>query len=50
MPITRRGFIESAVVASLATGVDASNGNSKNDIQDAARADGSRAGKRPIMI
>jgi N4-(beta-N-acetylglucosaminyl)-L-asparaginase len=52
MPITRRGFIESAVVASLATGVDASNGNSKDkdNIQDAARADGSRPAKRPIMI
>ena len=52
MPITRRGFIESAVVASLATGVDASNGNSKDKdkIQDAARADGSRPVKRPIML
>jgi N4-(beta-N-acetylglucosaminyl)-L-asparaginase len=50
MPITRRGFIESAVVASLATGVDPSNGNSKNNTQDAARADGSHPAKRPIMI
>jgi N4-(beta-N-acetylglucosaminyl)-L-asparaginase len=56
MSITRRGFIESAVVASLATGVTASNGNSKDkdkdkdNAQDAARADGSRPAKRPIMI
>jgi N4-(beta-N-acetylglucosaminyl)-L-asparaginase len=50
MSITRRGFIESAVVASLATGVSASNGNSKDTTQDAARADAARAAKRPIMI
>ncbi|MFZ3342282.1 MAG: N(4)-(beta-N-acetylglucosaminyl)-L-asparaginase [Terriglobales bacterium] len=52
MSITRRGFIESAVVASLATSVNASNGsgNSKDSTQDAARADGSRPAKRPIMI
>src|SRR3984893_2090012 len=52
MPITRRGFIESAVVASHATGVAASNGNSKDKdkIQDAARADGSHPVKRPIML
>src|SRR5277367_6458920 len=50
MSITRRGFIESAVVASLATGVNASNGNSKDNTQDSARAYGSRPAKRPIMI
>ena len=50
MSITRRRFIESAVVASLATGVSASNGNSKDTTQDAARADAARAAKRPIMI
>ena len=46
MSITRRGFIESAVVASLATGVNASNAIAK----EAAQADGSRPAKRPIMI
>ncbi len=52
MPITRRGFIESAVVASLATGVKASNGNSNDNgnAQEAAKADASRPAKRPIII
>src|SRR6202140_1540859 len=48
MSITRRGFIESAVVASLATGVNASNGNGK--AQETGKADGSRPAKRPILI
>jgi N4-(beta-N-acetylglucosaminyl)-L-asparaginase len=46
MPISRRGFIESAVVASLATGVNASTASGK----EAAQADGSRPARRPIMI
>ena len=50
MPISRRGFIESAVVASLATGVNASNSKDRDHAQDAARADGSRPAKRPIII
>ncbi len=50
MPISRRGFIESAVVASLATGVNASNSKERDNAQDAARAEGSRPAKRPIII
>ena len=52
MSITRRGFIESAVVASLATGVNASNSRDKDKVnaQEGTRADGSRPAKRPIMI
>ncbi len=45
MSITRRGFIESAVVASLASSLNASNENA----QDAGKAEGSPA-KRPIII
>ena len=43
MSITRRGFIESAVAASLATSLNASG-------QPAAQSDKERAGKRPIII
>ena len=52
MPISRRGFIESAVVASLATGVNASNGNNNyhDNAQEAAKSDASRPAKRPIII
>ncbi|MGZ5944666.1 MAG: N(4)-(beta-N-acetylglucosaminyl)-L-asparaginase [Isosphaeraceae bacterium] len=43
MSITRRGFIESAVAASLATSLNASD-------QQPAHPDDARSGKRPIMI
>jgi len=43
MSITRRGFIESAVAASLATNLSASD-------QPATQSDKERAGKRPIII
>ena len=45
MSITRRGFIESAVVASLASSLNASNENA----QDPGKAEGSPT-KRPIII
>jgi N4-(beta-N-acetylglucosaminyl)-L-asparaginase len=45
MSITRRGFIGSAVVASLATNLNASNGSEQQ-----ARNGDSRPGKRPIMV
>lgn len=52
MSITRRGFIESAVVASIATGVNASNGagNGHGDARAAGAAETLRAATRPIMI
>jgi N4-(beta-N-acetylglucosaminyl)-L-asparaginase len=46
MSITRRGFIESAVVASLASSLNASNENA----QDTGKADGSHTKKRPIIV
>jgi len=46
MSITRRGFIESAVVVSLGSSLNATNENA----QDAAKADGSHTAKRPIII
>jgi N4-(beta-N-acetylglucosaminyl)-L-asparaginase len=45
MSITRRGFIESAVVASLATSLNAADSNA----QDTPKSD-SRPAKRPILI
>jgi len=52
MSITRRGFIESAVVASIATGVSASNGdsNTHGSAQVAGAGETPRAATRPIMI
>jgi len=44
MSITRRGFLESAVVASIATRLNASEGNAPS------QADPARAGKKPILI
>jgi N4-(beta-N-acetylglucosaminyl)-L-asparaginase len=49
MSITRRGFIESAVVASLASSVNAAN-NALNPNQSGSPSDASRPAKRPIMI
>ena len=46
MSITRRGFMESAVVASLATSLNASDSRE----QDVGKRDGPSSGKRPIMI
>jgi N4-(beta-N-acetylglucosaminyl)-L-asparaginase len=46
MSITRRGFIESAVVASFATGLNASDRNTSIEAQPEA----SRAPKRPIIV
>ena len=46
MSITRRGFLGSAVAASVAAGLNAANGSG----QQAGKSDGTRAGKRPIMI
>ena len=46
MSISRRGFLESAIAASLATSLNASNGN----VQSVSQADGSRPGKRPIIV
>jgi N4-(beta-N-acetylglucosaminyl)-L-asparaginase len=43
MSITRRGFLESAVAASLATGLSAQNNSSNKD-------ESSRPGKRPIIV
>ena len=45
MSITRRGFLESAVAASLATGLNAQNNNNNNN-----DGESSRRGKRPIII
>jgi N4-(beta-N-acetylglucosaminyl)-L-asparaginase len=44
MSITRRGFLESAVAASLATGLNAQSNKSNNE------GESSRRGKRPIII
>jgi len=49
MSITRRGFIESAVVASFASRVNAAN-NASNSSQNGSQSDASRPAKRPIMV
>lgn len=46
MSITRRGFIGSAVAASIASNLNAANGNE----QGAGNSAGSNSGKRPIII
>jgi len=46
MSITRRGFIGSAVAASLAGNLQASSGSE----QDAGKGGGSNSGKRPIIV
>jgi len=52
MSITRRGFIESAVVASLATSLDASGQSADKVTQSELHKSGEqpRMGKRPILI
>jgi N4-(beta-N-acetylglucosaminyl)-L-asparaginase len=49
MSITRRGFIESAVVASLASSINASD-QSAQTAQNSAKSEGTRAATRPIII
>ena len=46
MSITRRGFLESAVVASLATGLNAS----ETSAQDAGKTTAAPSAKRPIIV
>ncbi|MGA2967477.1 MAG: N(4)-(beta-N-acetylglucosaminyl)-L-asparaginase [Terriglobales bacterium] len=56
MSISRRGFLGSAIAASLATGLNAQDRNAQDKVKDNAKADAARAaepsvgGKRPIII
>ena len=51
MSITRRGFIESAVVASLATSLHATDRNAESATQsEAAKSAATRMGKPPIIV
>ena len=51
MSITRRGFLGSAVAASLATSLNASDGTPQNaGKSDAGKSNGSGSAKRPIIV